>query len=56
LVKVIKLPELRKELPPTTKWVTTQERAEQRATRAKQFMLRCLGTPCEVGGALDKPY
>jgi hypothetical protein len=55
-VKVVKLADLRKELPPTTKWVTKEERAEQRATRAKQFMLRCLGTPCEVGGALDKPY
>jgi hypothetical protein len=56
LVKVVKLADLRKELPPTTKWVTQQERAEQRATRAKQFKLRCLGTPCEVGGELDKPY
>jgi hypothetical protein len=54
--KVIKLADLRKELPSTTKWVTQQERAEQRATRAKQFKLRCLGTPCEVGGELDKPY
>ena len=56
LVKTVKLADLRKELPPTTKWVTQQERAEQRATRARQFMLRCLGTPCEVGGDLDKPY
>ncbi len=32
------------------------ERTEQRETRAKQYMLRCLGTPCEVGGDLDKPY
>jgi len=55
-VKTVKLADLRKELPPTTKWVTKQERAEQRATRAKQFKLRCLGTPCEVGGGLDKPY
>lgn len=55
-VKTVKLADLRKELPPTTKWVTKQERAEQRATRAQQFKLRCLGTPCEVGGALDKPY
>jgi hypothetical protein len=56
LVKTVKLSELRKELPPTTKWVTREERAEQRATRARQFMLRCLGTPAEVGGELDKPY
>jgi hypothetical protein len=55
-VKVVKLADLRKELPPTTKWVTPQERAEQRATRAEQFKLRCLGTPCEVGGELDTPY
>jgi hypothetical protein len=56
LVKTVKLADLRKELPPSTKWVTEKERAEQRATRAKQFKLRCLGTPCEVGGALDTPY
>jgi hypothetical protein len=55
-VKKVKLADLRRELPPTTKWVTPGERAEQRATRAKQFMLRCLGTPAEVGGDLDKPY
>ena len=55
-VKLVNLADLRKELPATTKWVTPEERAEQRATRAKQFMLRCLGTPCEVGGDLDKPY
>lgn len=55
-MRLVKLADLRNELPPTTKWVTRQERAEQRATRARQFKLRCLGTPCEVGGALDKPY
>jgi hypothetical protein len=55
-VKVVKLADLRKELPPTTKWGTQQERAERRATRARQFKLRCLGTPCEVRGELDKPY
>lgn len=48
--------DLRKELPLTTKWVTQQDRAEQRASRAKHFKLRCLGTPCEVGGELDKQY
>ncbi len=26
-----------------------------RATRAELFKLRCLGTPCEVGGKLDTP-
>ena len=56
LVKTVKVADLRKELPPTTQWVTAEGRAEQRATRAKQFMLRCLGTPCEVGGKLDTPY
>lgn len=56
LVKKVKLADLRKELPPTTKWVTAAERAEQRETRARQFILRCLGTPCEVGGKLDIPY
>lgn len=56
LVKLVKLAELRKELPVTTTWVTKNERAEQRATRAKQFMLRCMGTPCEVGGKLDRKY
>jgi hypothetical protein len=55
-VKTVKLADLRKELPPTTKWVTPKERTEQRETRAERYMLRCLGTPCEAGGALDKPY
>jgi hypothetical protein len=55
-VKLIKLADLRKEMPPTTKWVTAKERAEQREERARQFMIRCLGTPCEVGGKLDKMY
>lgn len=55
-VKLVDLADLRKELPATMTWVTPEERAEQRATRAKQFMLRCLGTPCEVGGDLDRPY
>jgi hypothetical protein len=55
-VKVVKLADLRQELPPTTKWVTAEERAEQREARAKLFQLRCLGTPCEVGGELDKMY
>ena len=56
VVKLVKLADLRKELPPTTQWVTAKERAEQRATRARQFMIRCLGTPCEVGDKLDKMY
>jgi hypothetical protein len=55
-VQTVKLAELRSSLPPSTKWVTAKERAEQHATRAKQFMLRCFGTPAEVGGELDKPY
>lgn len=54
--KVVKLKDLRQQLPPTTVWVTPQERAQQRALRAEQFRLRCLGTPCEVGGKLDNPY
>ena len=55
-VKVVKLSDLKADLPPTTVWVTPAERNEQRANRAKQYMLRCLGTPCEAGGELDKPY
>jgi hypothetical protein len=56
LVQVVKLADLRNELPPTTRWVTAAQRAEQRATRAEHFKRRCLGTPCEVGGELDKLY
>ena len=56
MVKVVKLNELKKELPATTKWVTPEERKAQQAERAKQYKLRCLGTPCEVGGELDKMY
>lgn len=55
-VRVVKLADLRRELPATTKWVTPRERAAQRAERARQFKLRCLGTPCEVGGKLDRMY
>lgn len=54
--KVVKLANLRNELPPTTTWVSAKERSEQRANRAKQFQLRCLGDPCTVGGKLDVPY
>ncbi|GIU65945.1 hypothetical protein [Candidatus Phycosocius spiralis] len=54
--KVVKLADLRKELPATTAWVSAQERREQRANRARNFLLRCLGDPCEVGGELDKPH
>ena len=54
--KVVKIGDLRKDLPPTTVWVTPEERQEQRETRAKNFRLRCLGTPCEVGGDLDTMY
>ena len=56
LVKVVKLGDLKEVLPPTTKWVTPEERKEQRDTRANNYELRCLGTPCEVGGELDRPY
>lgn len=57
LVKVVKLGnDLKAVLPPETTWVTPEERQEQRDTRAKNYQLRCLGTPCEVGGGLDKPY
>jgi len=56
VIKVVKIADLRQELPPTTVWVTPEQRTEQRATRAKQFLLRSLGTPCEAGGELDKPY
>lgn len=56
MIKMVKIADLRQELPPTTVWVTPEQRAEQRATRAKQFLLRSLGTPCEAGGELDKPY
>lgn len=56
MVKVVKLADLRKELPSTTKWVTEEERNQQRETRARNYKLRCLGTPCEVGGKLDRMY
>lgn len=56
VIKVVKIADLRQELPPTTVWVTPEQRSEQRATRAKQFLLRSLGTPCEAGGELDKPF
>jgi hypothetical protein len=55
-VKLIKLEDLKKALPASTQWVTPEEREAQREARAKQYRLRCLGTPCEVGGELDKPY
>jgi hypothetical protein len=56
MVKVVKLNELKKELPATTKWVTPEERKAQQEERAQQYKLRSLGTPCEVGGELDKMY
>ena len=55
-VRVVKLADLRRELPATTRWVTPKQRAAQQAERARQFKLRCLGTPCQVGGALDRLY
>jgi hypothetical protein len=55
-VNVIKLEDLKKALPSSTQWVTTEERRAQREARAEQYRLRCLGTPCEVGGELDKSY
>lgn len=54
--KVVKISDLRSELPATTVWVTPKEREQLRDERARQYMLRCLGTPCEVGGELDKKY
>ena len=56
MAKTVKLADLRKELPSTTVWITPQERVKQQENRAKQYKIRCLGTPCEVGGELDKPY
>jgi hypothetical protein len=55
-VKVVKLADLRKVLPGSTTWISSEERKQQRELRAKQFQTRCLGTPCEVGGELDKAY
>ena len=55
-VKVAKITDLHKEMPVGTKWLTPRERAAQRAERGRLYRLRCLGTPCEVGGRLDKPY
>jgi hypothetical protein len=55
-VKVVKLNDLKKTLPASTKWVTPEERKAQREERARQYKLRSLGTPCEVGGELDKMY
>lgn len=51
----MQLSDLREAVPPSMVWVTPEERAQQREARAEQFMLRCLGTPCEVGGELDRP-
>jgi hypothetical protein len=56
MVKVVKLQDLKKQLPASTKWVTPEERKAQQEERAKQYKIRCLGTPCEVGGELDKMY
>lgn len=56
VVKTVKLADLKHELPPTTVWITPAERAAQREARARQFAIRCLGVPCEMGGALDAPY
>lgn len=55
-VRVVKLGQLRQTLPSTMKWVTPEEREQLRQTRARNFLQRCLGTPCEVGGKLDVPY
>ena len=55
-VKVVKLEDLKKELPSSTHWVTPEEREAQRDNRANQYLLRCLGTPALVGGQLDMPY
>lgn len=55
-LKMVKFADLRRELPPGTVWVTPAERAEQQATRAAQFLIRALGTPCEAGGELDRPF
>jgi hypothetical protein len=54
MVKVVKLSDLKKQLPASTPWITPEERKAQREERARQYKLRCLGTPCEVGGELDK--
>lgn len=56
MVKVMKLKDLKKQLPPSTQWVTPEERKTQREKRAAEYLIRCLGTPCEVGGTLDKLY
>ena len=56
MVKVVKLSDLKKELPSSTKWVTPEERKAQREERAKQYKIRALGTPIEVGGELDTMY
>ena len=45
MVKVVKLSDLKKELPATTKWVTPEERKAQQEERARQYKLRSLGTP-----------
>jgi hypothetical protein len=56
MVKVVNLRDLKEELPSSTQWVTPEQRNAQREDRAKQYLLRCLGTPCAVGGELDKSY
>lgn len=55
-VKVVKLKDLKMELPTNTKWVSQEERKAQQEERAKQYKLRSLSTSCEVGGSLDKMY
>lgn len=55
-VEVVKLSQLSTVLPDGAKRVTPTQRAAQQAERARQYRLRCLGTECEVGGALDRPY
>lgn len=56
MVKLVKLSDLKNELPADTKWVTPKERKKQQTERAKLFKNRTMGTPCEVGGELDKMY
>lgn len=55
-VKLVKLSDLRNEMPAGTNWITSDERKKQQAERAKLFKNRTMGTPCEVGGELDKMY
>lgn len=52
----MQLSDLRDAVPPTVVRVASEEPAQHREVRAEQSMLRHLGTPCEVGGDMGRPF